>query len=150
MRIRCRSSIHLQEMGMTLAEVVMSIAIGSMIFGGVLMGYVQSANHAEWSAYRFAAQAMASQRLEAARAAKWDTQSAPPVDLLVATNFPVAVEVLDVPVSGGNAVLATNTVFITTISSNPPLKMIRVETVWAFQRRGLFTNTTATYRAPDQ
>ena len=70
--------------------------------------------------------------------------------LLVATNFPVTVEVLDVPVSGVNAVLATNTVFITTISSAPPLKLIRVETVWAFRQRGSFTNTTATYRAPDQ
>lgn len=138
------------QVGMTLAEVVISLGIGGMIFGGVLLGYVQSANRSEWSAYHLAAQAVATQRLEAARAAKWDTQSAPPADFLVASNFPPTVEVLDVPVSGTNVAFTTNTVFITTVYANPPLKMIRVESVWAFRSRGLFTNTTATYRAPDQ
>src|SRR5687768_2389272 len=90
------------QVGMTLAEVVISLGIGGMIFGGVLVGYVQSANRAEWTAYHLAAQAVATQRLEAARAAKWDTQSAPPADFLVTSNFPPTVEVLDVPVSGTN------------------------------------------------
>lgn len=139
-----------KQVAMTLAEVVISLGIGGVIFGGVLLGYVQSANRAEWSAYHLAAQAIASQRLEAARAAKWDTQSAPPADFLVASNFPPTVDVLDVPVSGTNIAFTTNQVFITTIFANPPLRMIRVESVWAFRSRGLFTNTTATYRAPDQ
>jgi hypothetical protein len=30
------------------------------------------------------------------------------------------------------------------------LKQIRVDCVWRFMSRGLFTNTTLTYRAPDQ
>jgi hypothetical protein len=135
---------------MTLVEVVLSLGIGAMVFGGVLLGYVQSAKRAEWSAYHLAAQASASQRLEAARAAKWDTQSAPPVDMLVSGNFPPTVEVLDVPQAGTNVAYTTNFVFITDVTVNPPLKMIRVESIWDFRSRGLFTNTTATYRAPDQ
>jgi len=150
MKIQYRYSNWRNQVGMTLAEVVISLGIGAMIFGGVLLGYVQSARRAEWSAYHLAAQAVAMQQLEAARAAKWDTQSAPPADLLVASNFPSTVEVLDVPVSGTSAAFTTNFVFITTVSTNPPLKMIRVESIWTFHSRGLFTNTTATYRAPDQ
>lgn len=136
--------------GLTLTEVVMSVAIGSVVFGGVLLGYVQSARQAEWTAYNLAAQSLAVQRLEAARAAKWDTQSAPPVDRLVATNFPPVTDVLDVPLTGSGSVQATSTVSITLVSADPPLKMIEVETVWPFRSRGVFTNTTASYRAPDQ
>jgi len=150
MNAQCRCSNWRNQVGMTLAEVVISLGIGCMIFGGVLLGYVQSANRAEWSAYHLAAQAVASQRLEAARAAKWDTQSASPTDLLVASNFPPSIEVLDVPASGAKFAYTTNHVFITTVSTNPPLKMIRVESIWTFRSRGLFTNTTVTYRAPDQ
>jgi prepilin-type N-terminal cleavage/methylation domain-containing protein len=139
-----------KQSGMTLVEVVISLGIGGLIFGGVLLGYIQSANRAEWSAYHLAAQSAASQQLEAARSAKWDTQSAPPVDFLVATNFPATVVALDVPLMGTNVTWATNQVFISVVSANPPLKLIRVETIWAFRFQKLFTNTTATYRAPDQ
>lgn len=138
------------QAGMTLAEVVISLGIGGLVFGGVVTSYIQSANRAEWSAYHLAAQASATQRLEAARAAKWDTQSALAADQLVASNFPPTIEVLDVPVRGNNSTFATNSVFITSVSANPPLKMIRVESVWSFHSLGLFTNSTATYRAPDQ
>ncbi|HPC62252.1 MAG TPA: prepilin-type N-terminal cleavage/methylation domain-containing protein, partial [Verrucomicrobiota bacterium] len=122
--------------GMTLTEVVISLAIGGVLFGGLISGYMQSAARAEWSAYYLAGHALALQRLEAARAAKWDTQAAPPVDLLVSSNFPVLVDVLDVPVAGTNLVYATNTLTVETVSTNPPLKMVRSETVWAFHRRG--------------
>jgi prepilin-type N-terminal cleavage/methylation domain-containing protein len=136
--------------GLTLVEVVVSLAIGGIIFSGLITGYVHTANRAEWSAYHLAAQALARQRLESARAAKWDTQSAPPVDMLMTSNFPVTVDVLDIPMSGTNQVLATNYIEIVSISENPPLKMIRSDAVWSFYNRGLFTNSTATYRAPDQ
>ena len=139
-----------RKQGLTLTEVAVSMGIGGMIFGGVLTGYLQSATQAEWSAYNLAGHSLALQRLEAARAAKWDTQSAPVVDKLVAANFPETTEVLDIPVSGTNIVLATTTVGISTVSANPPLKMIRVETVWPFRERGWFTNVIVTYRAPDQ
>jgi prepilin-type N-terminal cleavage/methylation domain-containing protein len=150
MQIYPDPSASWQQHGMTLTEVVVSLGIGGLIFGGVLTGYLQSAGQAEWSAYNLAGHSLAMQRLEAARASKWDTQASPSVDKLVASNFPVNIEVLDVPLAGTNVVEATNTVFITTISADPPLKMIRVETVWAFRQRGLFTNVTATYRGPDQ
>jgi hypothetical protein len=136
--------------GMTLTEVVMSLGVGGLIFGGVLTGYVQSANQSEWTAYNLAGNSMAMQHLELARAAKWDTQASPPVDNLVSARFPQTVEPLDVPLWGATPVMATNTVTISTISSDPPLRMIEVQTVWSFRDRGLYTNLTATYRAPDQ
>lgn len=134
--------------GMTLVEVLVSLGVGSLIFGGVLTGYVQSANRAQWASYDLAGQSMAMAHLEMARVAKWDTQV--PTDDLVSSNFPPIVEVLDVPLWSTNLMFATNTTFITAISSDPPLKMIRIETVWSFLSRGLFTNVTATYRSPDQ
>jgi len=133
---------------MTLAEVLVSLGIGSLIFGGVLAGYIQTANQAEWANYDLAGQSMAMQHLEMARAAKWDTQMQ--ADELVSTNFPQTIEVLDVPLWSTNSVFATNTTLISSVSSDPPLKMIRIETVWAFRDRGLFTNATSTYRSPDQ
>ena len=135
---------------MTLAEVAVSVAIGGMIFGGVLTGYMQSATRSQWAAYNLAGHSLAMQRLECARATKWDTQAWPPVDGLVAANFPVTTAVLDAPMAGTNLVMATSTVFITSISTDPPLKMIRVETVWPFRNGKTFTNITATYRSPDQ
>jgi len=135
---------------MTLVEVLVSLSIGAIIFGGLIRGYMQTAMRAEWSSYQLAAQALANQRLEAARAAKWDTQAAPAIDMLVSSNFPVTVEALDVPTSGTNVVFATNRIEIVSISQSPPLKMIRSEAVWSFYSRGVFTNSTATYRAPDQ
>lgn len=136
------------NLGMTLAEVLVSLGIGSLIFGGVLASYIQTVKWSEWTNYNLAGQSMAIQHLEMARAAKWDTQE--PSDTLVSSNFPMSIGVLDVPLWGTNNVFATNTTFISTITSDPPLKMIRVETVWSFQNRGLFTNMTATYRSPDQ
>ncbi len=119
-----------------------------MIFGGVLVGYVQSANWAEWTNYNLAGHTMAMEHAEMARAAKWDTQV--PTDELVASNFPPSIETLDVPIWGTNTVYATNTTIITTVSTSPPLKMIQVATVWSFGNRGLFTNFMTTYRSPDQ
>lgn len=135
---------------MTLPEVVVSLGIGALVFGGVLTAHIQSTIRAEWSAYYLAGHSLAMQRLEQARAAKWDTQSSPPVDLVVASNFPVTVDVLDIPISGTNITYATNFVTIATISTDPPLKLITVDTVWPFRPGKVFTNTTASYRAPDQ
>jgi prepilin-type N-terminal cleavage/methylation domain-containing protein len=136
--------------GMTLPEVVISLAIGGLVFGGVLTSYLQALIRAEWSAYNLAGHSLAIQCLEQARAAKWDTQSSPPVDLVVASNFPVTVDVLDIPISGTNITFATNFVTISQVSFDPPLKLISVDTVWAFRPGRVFTNTTVSYRAPDQ
>ena len=93
---------------------------------------------------------MALQALERTRAAKWDPYGYPSVDQLLETNFPVTVEPLDLPISGGTISYGTNRVFITTVSTAPLLRMVRVECTWTFPRRGVYTNTLFTYRAPDQ
>ena len=46
----------------------------------MIVGYLQAAVRAEWSAYSLAAQSLAVMRLEQSRAAKWDRLAYPPVD----------------------------------------------------------------------
>lgn len=146
--------IHLSpssdEAAFTFPEMLMTLAITLITMGGTVSGFLQSANQAEWSAYSLAAQSQAMRGIEQARAAKWDPRGYPAVDEVVSTNFPVFVDVLDVPMPGGNITYATNRVTITQISTNPRLKMIRVDCTWKFMNRGVFTNTVFTYRAPDQ
>ena len=135
-------------MAFTLIEIVMATGFSAMVIGATIYGYIMSAKRAEWSAYSLAAHSMAMQRVEQARAAKWDPAGFPPVDDL--TNKPAVVDILDIPISGTNIAYATSTTTIVTISTNPLLKKIRVETVWPFVNRGIFTNVVVTYRAPDQ
>jgi hypothetical protein len=130
----------------------MSILIMGLVFSTVLVAYTHSSKRAEWSGMSLAAQAMCLRQMEQFFAAKWDTQANPPVDQT--TNVPLAViSVLDLPVSGTNVVWATNTATVSTlqISANPLVcvKMITVNTVWAFQGT-VFTNTVVDYRSPDQ
>ncbi|MDA1273958.1 MAG: hypothetical protein O2960_07890 [Verrucomicrobia bacterium] len=139
----CRSAF-------TLVEVIMSISIAALTIGGIIAGYTLSARWAEWSSYSLAAHSLAMQKLEQARSAKWDPQGWPAIDELVSSNFPVQIDVLDIPISGTNLVYATNTTTITTLSSGPDLKMIRVDCTWMFVSRGPFTNTVMTYRTGDQ
>lgn len=136
--------------GITIVEVVFSLAIMGISFGAIVTGYVMSAKRAEWSAYSLAANSLAMQCLEQCRAAKWDVLTTPITDELTTATFGEQVSELDVPVSGGNITYATNYTMITSISTDPPLKMIRVDCVWPFKGQGLFTNTMITYRAPDQ
>jgi type II secretory pathway pseudopilin PulG len=138
------------EKGFTLPEVVTAAALALVSFGGIVYGYVVSTRWAEWSAYSLAAQSLAAMRVEQARASKWDPRGWPPYDELTTNNFGQTIEVLDIPVSGTNVVYATNTVTIRQLSTSPPLRMIRVDCVWSFQNRKVFTNTVVTYRAPDQ
>ena len=149
--VSCRSLEFLprnRRRGFTLAEVVITLAIVALVMGGVLSCYVMAAERAEWSAYSQAAHSVALQGLEQARAAKWDPQAWPRVDEQGLTNF-TQIETLDVPVSG-SPIYATNYVQITQVSDNPPLRQIRADCVWPFVKRGVFTNTVITLRAPDQ
>ena len=134
----------------SLVEVVTAIAISSMSISATVTGYILAAHRSEWSAYSLAAQSLAMQRLEQSRSAKWNPTGFPPVDELQTTNFPVSLAILDVPISGTNIVYATNYMTISTVSVQPPVKMVRVECVWRYANRGLYTNAIATYRAPDQ
>jgi type II secretory pathway pseudopilin PulG len=131
-------------------EIVVAMAISALLLSGLMIGYVQTLRRAEWSAYNLAAQSLAMMRLEQTRAAKWDTMASPPVDQLVSSNFPVAVEILDIPIAGTNFTFATNYTTVSSITTTPPLKLIQVQCVWRFQTGGVFTNTVTTYRAPDQ
>jgi Tfp pilus assembly protein PilV len=108
------SRVRRATAGFSLSELVIAVGISALVFGGGLIAYVQATQQAEWSAYSLAAQSLANMRMEQARAAKWDTQASPTVDQLVTANFPVRVEVLDVPISGTNVVPATNFITITT------------------------------------
>jgi type II secretory pathway pseudopilin PulG len=132
----------------TLVEVVIAVAILSLTFAGVIYGYVLSAQRAEWSAYSLAAQSLASQGVEQVRSAKWDPGSWPLIDELPPTNFAM-VETLDVPISG-TPVFATNLISVSDVSTNPAIRQIRVDCTWMFVKRGPFTNTMITFRAPDQ
>lgn len=138
------------QMGYTLVEVLVSMLIVGIMIAGLVSGFMQTHQQAEWSAYNLAAQSLAMQPLEQARAAKWDAYATPPVDQLWNSNFPSTTNVLDIPISGTNIVFATNRINIRSVSTTPPLKEISVVTTWRFMNRGVFSNTAVTYRAPDQ
>lgn len=129
---------------------VVAMAVAAIFVTGTVVGYIQSHRQAEWSAYSLAANSLAMQEAERARAAKWDPNAYPPVDNLVASNFPVRIDVLDIPMSGTNIVYATNRTSISNISVNPSVRMVRVDCTWSFPKRGVYTNSVFTYRAPDQ
>ena len=52
--------------------------------------------------------------------------------------------------SSSNLLYATNTTTITTVSDDPPLRLVSVEVTWSFMGRGPFTNSIFAYRSPDQ
>ena len=164
---------------MTIMEVVITLAVAGITVVGVVNGYVFTAKRAEWNAYSLAAQSLAMQQLEQARAAKWDQLSDPPVDELVSSNFVDQVNILDIPVTGNGLagtlalqfprprtncativtqaatngitfVFATNYISIWNVTTNPALKGIRVDCVWSFLGKSTHTNSVLTYRGPDQ
>ncbi len=140
----------LRRSGITLVEVLMSLAIGGVIMAGTVNGFIQSMRRAEWSAHCLAANSLALQRLEQTRAGTWDRLGYPVVDDIVNARFPVDVQILDVPMSHDKLQYATNYTTIAMVSTNPPLKMIRVDCTWKFVNGETFTNTIVTYRAPNQ
>jgi prepilin-type N-terminal cleavage/methylation domain-containing protein len=159
--------------GFTLAEVVMAVAIVALIFGSMMVAYMQATRRAQWSGYSMAAQGLAIQQLEQARSATWDpcipTNQIFNLNLLSTSNgsasgtflggfYGYSWTNLDLPCSGSNYVRATNYVrvemFYANRVSTPPvqIQMIRVDTVWPFvwnNRTNLFTNSIATFTAPD-
>jgi len=148
-RARSAKIRHLQQAS-TLVEVVISMLLVTLSLGGILRVYTQAAASSDWSAHSFSAQMMALYGLEQSRAAKYDPRGSPATDELVNSNFPSKVDILDLGTSGGLVAYATNTTTITTISTNPAVKMIRVDCIWSYPRKGLFTNSVYTYRAPNQ
>ena len=147
--MRINGTIPGRRQAFTLIEATIASTIAAMMFGGIVYGYIQSSRNAEWSAYSFAAQSLAMQRMEQTRSCRWDPEATPVVDELSNAFFPTSFSILDVPMTGSNVVYATNYTSITTISTAPPLRMINVETVWRFMNGRSYTNSIATYRAPD-
>ena len=141
---------HARHNGTTLMETLVSIMIVAIVVSATINGYILSTNRAEWSAQSLAAHSLALQRLEQVRAATWITSGETDIDNVISANFPAMTSVLDIPVSGTNAITATVQTRITTVSVNPPLKMIRVDCIWPYRNRGLFTNTLTTYRTAEQ
>jgi type II secretory pathway pseudopilin PulG len=136
--------------GMTLIEVVISLAIAALAVGAIIDGYIYCTTSAQKAALSLAGSARAMERLEETRSAKWDMSSWPPVDQLDATNFPDEVVVLDLSGSRTATNTATIQTYITQVSTNPPFKRIHVDCVWFFKGNQPVTNSIETLRAPDQ
>jgi hypothetical protein len=138
-----------------------------MLFSGILTAYIQSARQAEWAGYSLAAQAIGIQQIEQARSGVWDysinKNELTNLNLLSWTYNATSkvgkgytTNVLDVPISGTNAVIATNFVTVKLLNltglTNTQIQMVTVDTVWPFQTatgRRMFTNRTASYFGPD-
>jgi type II secretory pathway pseudopilin PulG len=136
--------------GMTLVEVVVALGISGLTVGAIVAGYLFCVTSAEKSALSLAANAMALERLEQARSASWNTVSWPVVDQLVSSNFANTVSVLDLSGTGPGVTYATNITTIFQISTNPPLKQVRVDCIWPFSGNRVYTNSIEMCRAPDQ
>ena len=155
----CGSRAH--ELGMTLAEVVVALAIAALTVASLVGGYISSTVAAEKSSLSLAANTRAIERLEETHAASWSVTAG--VDELGTnianvspTNFPPKVVVLDLSAQASNPTngitYATNYTTITQVSPAPPLRRIRVDCVWRFRNRQystLITNTVETLRGPD-
>ena len=135
---------------MTLVEVIVALAITTLIVEGIVAGYIYCTTSAGKAELAQAANARAMERIEEARSARWDTSSWPTVDQLVATNFPDEVVSLDMPGSGSGGTSATIQTTISQISLTPPIRKVRVDCIWQFRGVQLITNTIETIRAPDQ
>jgi type II secretory pathway pseudopilin PulG len=138
------------ERGVTLVEVLVAFVISGLALAGMVSGYIFANTSAEKFALSLAANAQASQMMEQMRSAKWDVSSFPVIDELTATNFPNQVVTLELTGNGTNVIYATNFAQISTISSNPPLRRIHVDTVWNYRGLQVWTNSIETCRAPDQ
>jgi len=148
--MRTRQQQGSSQAGVTLVETSVAMLIVAVTIAATINGYILAGNRAEWSSQSLAAHSLAIQKMEQIRSAAWNLTGEFPLDNVTEANFPVSKSVLDLPISGSNVVTAVTYTTIQSVSTNPPLKLIRIDCVWPFRERGLFTNTIMTYRAPEQ
>lgn len=141
---------HSRTAGLTLVEVVVALGISVLAVAGIVVGYLFGIGAAQRSVLSLAASSKAMERMEQIRSAKWDTSSWPPIDQLVASNFPNEQVTLNLSGAGGATVYGTNYTTISQISTDPPLRAIHVDCVWNFKGAQCLTNSFETCRAPDQ
>ena len=136
---------------MTLAEVLIAIAIFALVFGSVLTGLTQARYRANWASLNLEAAKFAEQRYEQIQNASWEPTASPAVDEVISNNFPTTTANL-MDYTARRFLIATNTVRIDALpnASNPQYKVITCTIVWRYRGRGPFTNTIASIRAPDQ
>jgi len=155
-----------QNAGFTLVELVISVAIVALVFGGILKAYIQAGTRIQWTGYSLAAGSQASEVIEQIKAATWDPSQVGSPNQAINLNLQGAsynagtrtytgysITPLDVPVTSTNAILnATNFITVQMINidanSNVVCQSIRVDTVWPFGRK-ICTNTICTIIAPD-
>ena len=153
--------------GYALGEVLIAFGILSLVFAGLIYGYVQANRMSEWSSMSLAAQAYAAQGAEQARAADWRPHDWPPtngpgtMDELTNGTVTITNDIMDIPMQGNPntasgtnfAFLVTNVITVSDVfpNKNPQLRQIRSECHWTFPLTGqLQTNTTIIMRSPDQ
>src|SRR5262245_56048363 len=101
-RARTLSPTRRDREAFTLVEQMFALLLAGLTVSAVVSGFWQSVQQSEWSAHSLAAQSLAQQAMEQARAARWDPNGSPSVDELVQTNFPPRTnDVLDVPMGRG-------------------------------------------------
>jgi len=154
---------------MTMPEVLISLVIMALVMAGLIMGYVQANRMAEFCSMTLAAQSYASQGLEQARSAQWNSQIWPPTngpgtgdELPPTTNGSgmlvpmVQTNTMDIPAVGDPSATnfpfwVTNYITVSSVSDNPKVRQIRSDAVWTFPLTGQrYTNSVVTLRAPDE
>jgi type II secretory pathway pseudopilin PulG len=164
MQVRLKQAIRSTTRAMTLVEVVIAMTILAMTMAGLIYGYVQVNRLADWTAMSLAAQSVASQGAEQARAALWNSQMWPITNgpgtgdefppttnsAGVVTNMIFGIATNYVPQTG-QVLLLTNYLSISDVSDEPPLRQINSYCIWTFPRTGqTYTNTIIMQRGPDE
>ncbi|HEY1716928.1 MAG TPA: prepilin-type N-terminal cleavage/methylation domain-containing protein [Verrucomicrobiae bacterium] len=138
----------------SLVEVMVSVVAFALVAAGAVYGFAQADRNAEWSAMSLAAQSLASEGLERARSATWETEATSDTtadDLPAPTNI-LQTAYMKLPASGNNnsnfPVYISVSISNVFANGNPPLRQIIAKCAWQYPlTKGWVTNTVVTQRA---